>query len=358
MFRQSDKSIFIFFLLVFILFIVQVSIRISNAYKQSNFSQNYLESGMNYTHGLTGFETLPTVVLKENQGPDDNEYDAKNRLLDLQNKCRFGHYLGEKNEPVSCASICNNNGDEFQYKFFPTEIIINQFSYKGAYCMPSEAAACNPHLGKIIYANNKYVCIPRYPHLFGGIGSNLIVGCNGSILDKMTNTTYRDAVPSTFRIQDVDEKLDNGEYRIVCTDQSDVLRNKLIPLNNGSRFEYVPNKCASLLYNAPTDTMPDYSTGNCNCGKHNANFKFDVKLPCTSCISIWGGSDPTTKGAKYAFSIARQCIDLHTDNSLYKEMKIPCSFDTIQNPTKNSCERAILLATNTYSPIALEEMNL
>lgn len=351
--NKKNKTVFIFFLSIFILFIVQISLRLSITYRKVNFSDEYLNSGVNYTRGLTGFEKLPTVILKSNKKITENE----DKFIDVRMKCHFGYYLGQKNEPVSCASICNDSNSEFQYRFFPTETIINKSLFFGAYCMPSEAAACNPYLGKIIYTDNRYICISRYPDLFGGVGCNLITGCNGLIIDRLTNKIYKDVVPNTFRIENVDEKLNDGNYRIACAENFDAKTNPLIPLNNGSRFEFISNMCASLIYNAPTQVQPDYSTGNCFCGSSGlSHFKNNSKLPCTACVSRWKGTDVNVRGAEFAYSIARPCIDKDTPNSLIKILKIPCAFETINNSMKNSCERAILLATNTYSPLALDNI--
>lgn len=328
------------------------TLKIEKLFYKYNFQEDYLRTGLNYNRGLTGFEKLPVIRFHNN----DNAHTIKD--LNITEKCRRGHYLGPNNVPANCNQICRSEYDEFAYKYFENKIVIKGTEFLGSYCMPNTIATCNIYLGEIIWAENSYQCVSKYPDLFGGIGANQIIGCNGKIRDNLTGQTYINVVPSTFRIDDIDE-FTNGSYRITCDPElTDSLYNKLLPANLGSRFEMIENICASLIQSAPEFIQPDFIKNICTCQNNDyklyKNMLDNPKMPCTTCISGWQKAKFSLHGSKYAMGILRQCINHNTQQFLFDKLLIPCSVNTMQN--NEACEHGVLLATNTYSPITLENI--
>jgi len=258
----------------------------------------------------------------------------------------------KRDKPIyrNCNDICQN-GELYDWQYIPKQ---------GGFCTLKSLISCNTSISDLVWVNQDYQCIPKYPELFGGELGNDIVGCNGTFSDKLLNVKYSRYLPKSVTINDIHETLPNKPhlYRYACTQKKDVAGNLKLTLggnsNLASRFTVIPNVCAALVQNTDASVVsPNWDTMECDCpGNMVQNVNLDKTLPCTTCYSAWHkGGLGENLGAQYGTGVAQLCIDGNTPQYLWSLFKIPCP--AFYQKSKQNCMRAVLLATTTYSPLAL-----
>lgn len=297
--------------------------------RYSNYSFDYINAGIEVDGTASGFERLPIGYKNFNE-------------------CYAGLYVGAKDNYVNCNERCNDESNSlFDYKFIMNKdnVIFNNKKLVGAYCLPKAVAKCNLNTSSAVLGKDGYVCVSVFPTLFGGPTGNTIIGCNGEIVDNLTKHTYSKTIPSDFVIADINEKLDDGRYRIECTDQENYTN---LPTTIASRFDLVVNSCALLQ----KDARIDYEKMECVCSE-GENLFGRKQSPCSDCTSGWA-KDVNKHGYQYAYAVGRHCSLPNDSYKITDIIKVPCGAKTIK--AGRHCERALILATNTYSPMALENM--
>lgn len=359
--------------------------------------------------GLSGFERIGKLNIKF----DKSTSGVKN--------CNGYQYLGAANRWQNCTNRCGKNS-MYEYKFIHQHenVVIGNKRLSGAYCILKEIAKCNLNTSNAIIGMDGYRCVSRFPQLLGGQYGNDIIGCTSRALhDNLLNETYTNHIPSELRIDDLDERLDTGDYRFHCVPNKNDMQ---LPPEYGSRFETETNICG---LNDNNNGTFDFHNKKCVC-KHYAG-ENENNL-CTNCKSGWDASTlpvytdatktwaQTAHGNNYAYTIGRDCVDI-ADNDvlvnaltridigrqsrfskrettttngpgggvvspkngifLLNKFPMPCGHTTLQTlaaaaaaqqqnngadggqarpPEKSGCEKALLYATNTYTPPALENM--
>lgn len=253
-----------------------------------------------------------------------------------------GLYLGSRDIPVDCATLCAS--PDYNYKFVAAEdsVILNYkfVSKSGGYCLPNEKVLhCNTYTSRLIKTINDWKCLPKNK-LFGGEDGCRVVGCNGFVKDNLTGVYYSGRVPLTLALSDPDTETvahehvygtpGPGLYRFQCTDTEidprtgeptamakkctvkDFMNNDLVA-SEYSRFDRIRNMCASLIYNAPSAIVPNFRDGTCTClaGLHSARGRHagsdiavrrfvdglevsDVGSRCSPCLSGWSEKERFT----------------------------------------------------------------
>lgn len=317
---------------------------------KNNFSMKYLMQNLNYATDLDGFGGLPPV-------PD---FDKNNQMS--QDKCYQGYYIGIDDIGVDtgkalCENVCESG--DFDYKFIDRNgIFINNKEIRGAWCLPKPISRCNLNTSNAYIGIGRYECITKFPQLLGGAYGNQIIGCgiDNTFMDMLEQQTYSKYIPTNLIINDLDERLPNGEYRYRCKFKEKsyfTLEDTTI----GGRFDLEMNSCST--FDSP-GTL-DFKTLTCKCD-NNLNINNDINLPCTNCTSGYGIVDEDRKqlGSRYGYSIGRDCV--HPGKVTYHESLlslIPCGVSkliSMKDSQKTSCQRTLVLATNTYSPEMLEKI--
>lgn len=304
------------------------------SFREYNFDENFLQMDLNYDSTMTGFDTLVSLGQTKNEMFLDNNFS-----------CANGIFLGFFDVYENCAKKCQN--DDYVYRFIHQEdsVIINSKKLFGAYCLPTQVAICNLNTSSMVLGTDGFKCISNYPLLLGGSFGTEIIGCKSkSIRDNLTGSIYHNFVPNNLIMNDPDELIENGAYRFQCW----LSRNEtLLPSSIASRFESEYSICSIL---DPAGRI-DFDQKKCICDRYMLN---DSTKACTLCVSGWGASNDQ-HGANYAYTIGRDCVD--PMNASYIEttvVKFPCGTRSIAMNRK--CERALINATNTYTPMALENM--
>lgn len=316
---------------------------------------------------LGAFIIYPLIIYLINAKPKDtlDGIDYSNLYGYEFNDCEFGKFLGNDDETATtatCSSLCGegefikvlidqNNVDKFT-------VGGKKFSF-GYWCFPQRIEKCNLNTSILVVGqNNKLECISRFPQLLNG---NKIIGCNphNTLVDRKENLFYTKTIPYTLDIKDLDERLDNGKFRYECFMQDGQISGSGTDI--GSRFDLFTTNC-NLLSASGTGPIFDDKLGifKCKCDQ-NRFINNDETSLCTDCSSGFGIIDEfiPQPGSQYGYSIGIDCIDPEHDNySLGKLVKIPCGVKTlkrIRNADKKlGCMRALVDASNTYSPATLE----
>lgn len=229
-----------------------------------------------------GIDSLPQVRFdsddggrEEIVGEEDDDDEQQRRLRALQNEClSVGAYLGETDDYVDCRSYCGVT-DGVDYRFYDKKSLLlsGRLGRAGGYCVPNDAAACNVNTSLLLYTRspsdggNGWKCIPQ-TRAFGGEGGNLILVCNGTLLDRATGRLWRGHIDPTLSFGSIDEMLpDGGGYRFVCPSGIvDEIGNSYIsaPFD---RLLQLHNVCANLIPYADTEITPNFIDGRCLCGE-------------------------------------------------------------------------------------------
>lgn len=290
----------------------------------------------------TGFEDLPMLKFMTTDTNIQSNHTG----------CTAGLYLGSEDEYIDCAKKCNRA--DYTYKFIDKDsehVLINNKKISGAYCLPISVAKCNLNNSYAIIGTGGYTCVSKFSMLLGGETGDEIIGCKSKRLrDNLLNLIYNGFIPENLFIDNIDEKTETGDYRFEC----DLNENEyLVPSDIGSRFESEINICNKFDSNGKID----FKNAMCKCDNYTNN---DMNMTCTRCTSGWD-AEIDVHGSKYGYVVARNCIDPLKINSL-EPMYMPCGLKTLINNEDNDntsvkfCEKALILATNTYSPMALENI--
>lgn len=274
--------------------------------------------------------------------------------------CEVGQFLGtELTNDTTCSSVCGIG--DFKIVFLSekqaTEMSSKKIKYhEGYWCFPESVSKCNLDINHLLVGENeKIYCVGKHPQLFE---QNKIIGCNpnNTIQDRLTNEMYVKYIPTNLNIQDLDEVLPDGTYRWVCVNDS-----KTVSPVDRNRFLTIHNRC-NLLTGQNLNNGPKFINGDfkCDCDYY-ANG--DANSICTNCVSGYGVVDAhlPQPGSEFAHSIGVDCVDPDThNNSMSRLAKMPCGVSTLTRIRKNgmetACMRAMVDATNTYSPEVLAKL--
>lgn len=342
--------IYLLFLLIIAIIIFSPAFYVLWSWTTNNFSMKYLMQNLNYATDLDGFGGLPPIV----------NFDPENSVSNVN--CQQGFFLGLEDighieGAQKCESVCQSG--DYDYKFIEQNgIFVNNKEIRGAWCLPKPISRCNLNTSNAFIGINRYECITKFPQLLGGSSGNQIIGCgpDNSFYDMLNEQTYSKYIPSNLVINDLDERMPNGEYRYQCKFN----KNEYVSLENtglGSRFDIEKNICTT--FNSPG--ILDFKTLTCKCD-NNFNVDNDPNKPCTDCTSGFGIIDEDRKqyGSRYGYSIGTNCV--HPDRVTHSESLLsvmPCGLSKMLNFKENqktSCLRTLVLATNTYTPEMLEKI--
>lgn len=324
----------LFIVLLFGTILLMPMFQYMTAWLTFNLSEYYVKLGIGHATSLSGFETLPLIEFNQS---DDTE--SVNQAI-----CEKGKYLGALDVYQDCVSECSSADFEYKYIKKTDKVIINGRKLMGAYCIPTGVSKCNLNTSHAIVGLDGYQCITQFPSLLGGATGSEIVGCaTGKLYDGLTKQTYVNRIPPNLNISDVDERTTDGNLRFTC-----VYENGAISLPNliGSRFESEHNVCK--LFDAAGEV--NLITGACKCDNYMHN---DDGSLCTRCTQGFG-IDTLQHGSKYGYSIARDCVNPITESDIKSAVVIPCGKRTLE--LDRQCERALLISSNTYTPMTLENI--
>lgn len=304
------------------------------SFREYNFDESFLQTDLNYDSTMTGFDTLVSLGQTKNEMYLDNNFS-----------CANGMFLGSFDVYENCSKKCKNDDYVYRYIHQQDNVIINSKKLFGAYCLPTQMAICNLNISYMVVGADGYKCLSNFPLLLGGSFGTEIIGCKSKKLkDNLTNSVYDNFVPNNLIMNDPDELLQDGTYRFECVLN---LNETFLPTSIGSRFESEYNICSIL----DPEGRIDFEQKKCVCDNHVSK---DPTRSCTRCVSGWGVSNDQ-HGANYAYTIGRDCVDpMKASYAKTTIVKFPCGIRSIV--TNRRCERAIINATNTYTPMALENM--
>lgn len=314
-----------FAIIIFTILFIHPAVQLCFGFYRNNYSEKYINAGLQYDSSITGFEGLPQI----------------NLAPDVQVLCDDALYLGMEDIYENCADKCKSGDYEYLFIKEKNKVIINTKRLVGAYCIKKYISKCNLNTSMAVIGQDGYKCISHHPNVLGGESGNLIIACNGIIMDRLEKTIYDTFIPTNLTLNTFDDKLDDGSYRFKCAN-SDVQ----FPSHIGSRLEDDINICRLFS----STGQRDEANARCICSSY---INGDEKKPCTDCLSGWN-IDTKLSGKRYAYNISRDCVEPTADSVYTDFVKIPCGDKTLA--LSNRCENAIVLATNTYTPLALENM--
>lgn len=361
--------IIVFLLFVFLIFI-QPLIVVYFSWRQTNFSDNYLEQSLPYGTDVSGFDGLPNF---------DNADILLGHATNNQETCENGYYIGIKEATnVNCTKICNStNKKQFIYKYINSNdvIINNNYLRKGGWCLPTTLARCNLNISTAVKSLGHYECISKFPQLLGGQYGNDIIGCAPiyKFNDNLKNITYNGNVPSSLTIGDIDEKLPNSnEFRYTCNTNNQFNTFSERP-DLGNRFQMFYDSCNFF------DAAGKMVSSKCVCSNKLSkqvvkplleNQQHDTEEICSTCTSGYEIIDENYPqfGSKYGVSIGINCVDperieYYKSMSIQTNGVIPCGVKTLtrlresNSNLKYGCHRALLNVTNSYTPEMLQILN-
>lgn len=341
----------------------------------SNFSFDYLKSELSYAEDMSGFDSLPQFA----------KSDKLIGIATTAQRCIDGLYLGQKplaNNLASCTQLCSAaNSDEYEYKFIESNNIVvnNRYLQRGSWCLPSSLARCNLNISRAVKSAGHYECISKHPKLLGGKFGNNIVGCspNFSFKDNLLNIIYTNIVPSSLIIYDIDEKLSDGSYRYTCNHDNTFVNAEEMP-KLGNRFTLLYNSCGFYDKNGKLQNYKCKCSTDLNDSQLRArvtasddshiksflSITDDMHIACSTCNSGFGVQsvdEAIVPAFNHGVTIGINCVDpkyieyYKTSNMQYNGM-LPCGLKKLAkirnspNPPKYACHRALVNATNSYSP--------
>lgn len=312
---------------VLLLFLIPSLIFIYSLYV-NNFNKDYIESGLEYVNGITGFEALPQL-----------EFEQSGDVL-----CGDAYHLGYSDVLTDCTSTC---GADYNYVFVDEgkDVVINKVRLYGAYCMKSEISKCNLNTSMATVGLDGYKCISHFPTILGGVNGRNIIACGGRMKDDLLGVTYENFIPSNLSLSSkgFDEVLSNGKYRFTCA------TGVAIPQSIATRLETERDICSLL---DPQGSV-DFERSRCNCPKGHV-IEGDETSICSACQSGFA-VESGLYGWKYGYTISKDCIDpTNAPYEIQQRINFPCGEKTLVSG--NACQKAILYSTNTYTPMALQSI--
>lgn len=322
---QLLRRMIVLIFATFIFFIILPGLFLYFSFRFNNFDEKYIKTNLEYTTDLSGFGTLPNIEFREEQ------------------LCGDAIYLGSDDVYQNCSEKCNSGN--YEYSFIGAQggsIVLNGKKLRGAYCLLKSIAKCNLNTSTVYIGDDGYKCLSNFPELLGGESGNLIIGCNGTLKDGLYGIEYLHNIPNNLKISSLDERLENGSYRFTCGGNDNVE----FPKTLGSRFDISENICNKLDPNGRVDREHFV----CSCDRYMNDDQLKI---CSTCKTGYASS-VDIEGAKYGYTLGRDCVPLSEYGSLSKYVKFPCGPTTSLKNEK--CEHALLLASASYSPPRLQKM--
>lgn len=149
----------IFFLTPVVLFLL--------SYYTSNFNDDYVKSGLEYTGDMTGFNSLPALEFEQ------------------EAICDEAYFIGNSNVYSDCSSICNSSNYEYKFIEKSQNVVINNRRLIGAYCLTKKIAKCNLNTSSALVGVDSFKCLSKHPNVLGGENGNTIIACNGVLKDHL-----------------------------------------------------------------------------------------------------------------------------------------------------------------------------
>lgn len=311
---------------LFVCLFIMPSLIFLYGFYRNNFAPAYLEAGLDYDTGFTGFEGLEQL-----------EFDKSGEIF-----CDNGLYLGAIDAYQDCNLKCDSG--DYEYKFIKSSqnVVINRKKLVGAYCLPKAVTKCNLNTSMAVIGLDGYKCLSYYPTILGGESGNEILACNGKIVDRLNKKTYEKFIPNNLSLTSFDEKFE-GEYRFKC----DTDGRMELPSSIATRLETEVNTCGLL----DRDGKFDFSNLKCQCDTYVYG---DDENICSKCSSGFARATDA-HGWRYGYTLARDCVDpTSAEYVLTSFIKLPCGEKSLSEG--RYCQRALLNATNTYTPMALENI--
>lgn len=309
---SHDILIFVFILAIYVLFYYPTN-KIIETYDKFNYKTLDERLGQNYKNiNETGLEKLPHLPTTT-YGLADNDCLSK------------GRYLGKEDIFEDCELLCNTKGTTHIY--LPKDDLIfygNKKLKQGSWCLPEDYASCNLSLSRIIWNgdNDSWNCTSKSSSLFGGPGNNVIIGCNGSIVNTKTNQLYTKTIPPTLNITDIDEQWFDPQtkqtrYVYECAAAYDPHQVEYIGDDLGDRFVRQKNYCGIFVFDSD-QAITDFKNHDCICNGNMNNFLYGPATPCNAC-----GLGYTYKGplGDYGFIEPQFCVQKNMDLQDVRELQ-------------------------------------
>lgn len=179
--------------------------------------------------------------------------------------CGDGIFLSEDEYPdgFDCPGRCHDQEYEYRYISEKEHVNLHGVGIKGSWCLLKRNVHCNTNLSMVVIGAGRYECLSLYPHVFGGPYGSHIVGCapTYTLVDTSNRKKYEKYIPYDLRIDDLDERLENGSYRYQC--ETYLNGNQYIDMQNsklGSRFHTDLNTC-----DMSADGVYNFETLKCRC---------------------------------------------------------------------------------------------
>lgn len=359
-------------LIVIFLVLIQPLLVLYFAWRDTNFSERYLQETLPYGTDISGFAGLP----------DFSKGDLLIGLATGEENCENGFYVGNSEMiNIDCTRICNaTSSKQFEYKYITGNNIIvnNQYLRKGGWCLPTALARCNLNISLAVKSLGRYECISKFPQLLGGPYGNEIHGCAPiyEFNDNLKKIIYTHNVPSSLVIGDINETLPNNHdtMRYTCNTsfKFETFYNRP---DLGNRFQLFYDSCNFF------DPGGKMIGSKCHCSQAVPNTVIkplqSKNMPtgkttqiCSTCTSGYGIIDEKFPqyGSKYGVSIGIDCVDperieYYKTIAIDQNGVIPCGMKTLLNLRENStskhygCHRTLINVTNSYTPEMLQRIN-
>lgn len=257
--------------------------------------------------GEGGYQKYFSTVTKQLQDSQELALLNGNNLANLPDLqvgvpnyskgCKQGAvYLGTNvTNPAYCKQVCGSEGKIIQIDKDATYYINGTKLTEGSWCVTHEPIECNTSTGYVLAGVNGAVCRSKFPEIIGGEKANKIEACNDSIINstnsKLMDRLHNEQVSLSTVFTDVDEKLENGEFRFVCEPGRDIHGNKYL-IHPEARFHVIPDPCKESGAKLHDSVGLKYTQDNnwyCDCGKFEetrvSNFNSrNAQTTCTNCI--------------------------------------------------------------------------
>lgn len=212
--------------------------------------------------------------------------------------------VNEHADPPDCTASC---GSIVSGQFKPvfgdgtgnTYVDGTPLVKRGYYCVhaSSSVVRCNSKTSDLVAGpSGSWVCLPRWPDVFGGKTGSDIMVCGGYIKDRLYDRLYTHKLSETIERSDMSqdpdpdpdaditedpytETLPDGGFRWVCpTDRYfngfDFMANRYLQ-STFDRFMRVRNGCSKYIYRAYSEILPD-AQGLCMCASAHGKIHPDA----------------------------------------------------------------------------------
>lgn len=266
-----------------------------------------------------GLDDLPEVRFESSDDATRRLRDVRESEIRERRHCCLtrGSFVSTTDTEVNCLQHCAVT-DGVERKYFARHGAFSDGQHggrSGTYCMPTAAAACNERTSIAIYdpVAAHRTCRPQ-TRAFAGVGGNMIVACNGKLLDRATGCVWQDHIDHTLTFVDVDERLPDDSYRFVCAPGMLDERGNALLVAPFDRFVLVKNQCVRSIPYADAEAVPDYTTGQCRCKTRRNDYvnvaasdgsapqclppstsfdetSFETRISQSPCLALWDAPD-------------------------------------------------------------------